>query len=179
MHVDGFTSRGSTGYHLSNWWLFLTLSHFSFSFCFSFLLSFSVLSFFSAVLCLGLRGKARHKALSLRDPYGTKLAFWAFCIYARHADNEAFIRVASISELKQQGWGMESGKAVTDTACVCLCVCVCVCVCVRSLTTSCPCMYVYQRGVKWMLLPLPPQSSNQSLPIQSLCSETVFLYHMV
>lgn len=64
---------------------------------------FLSLSFFLVVLWLGLWGKARHKALSLRDPYGTKLAFWAFCIYACHANNEAFVRAASISELERQG----------------------------------------------------------------------------
>lgn len=73
------------------------------------------LSFFLSFLCLW--AKAEHKALSLRDPYGTKLAFWTFCIYACHADNEAFICAANISKLERQGWGMKSGKAVTDTGC--------------------------------------------------------------
>lgn len=103
-------------YHMMigvTWCLFLTLGHFYPSFYVSSFIYFS----FSAVLVLGGWGKAGHKALALRDPYWTKLAFWAFCIYACHADNEAFIRVASISKLERQGWGMKSGKAVTDTEC--------------------------------------------------------------
>lgn len=39
---------------------------------------------------------------------------------------------------------------------------------VCALPTSWPCMYVRQRGVKWLLLALHHQSTNQSLPIWSL-----------
>lgn len=52
-------------------------------------------------------------------------------------------------------------------------------VCVCALPTSCPCMHVCHRGVKWRLSRLLLQSTNQSLPIQSLFSETDFLCHMV
>lgn len=83
-----------------------------------------------------------------------------------------FIRVASVSELERHGWGLKFGKAVTDTGRWCVFVCVhfpphaCACMCVSEVWSGCsyPCSF---------------SSTNQSLPIRSSSSETVFLCHMV